>query len=155
MHMQMQRVSGLNLNNYIQTSGVIIYAELDLVRVCALDRFGADSCHFNYEELNSNTYNYIEFGVIIYAFVRVKSGARSGQGLERTSAGLMSKYIKIHVTLIMSIYQNLDIYTKKFIALIETIFSIMTKIQIYFYNYILQYTTTFFLQFIALNIFSI
>ena len=30
MHMQMQRVSGLNLNNYIQTSGVIIYTELDL-----------------------------------------------------------------------------------------------------------------------------
>ena len=49
------------------------------------------------------------------------------------------KYMKIHVTLTMSIYQNSDmyIYTKKFIALIKTIFSIVMKILIYFSNYIL------------------
>ena len=45
-----------------------------------------------------------------------------------------------YISTLMSIYQNSDIYTKKFIALIKTIFSIVTKILIYFYNYILYHT---------------
>ena len=66
--------------------------------------------------------------------VRVWSGAQDIRIYINIS---VYKYMKIHVTLIMSIYQNSDIYTKKFIALIKIIFSIMTKILIYFYNYIL------------------
>jgi hypothetical protein len=37
-----------------------------------------------------------------------------------------------YISTLMSIYQNSDIYTKKCIALIKTIFSIVMKILIYF-----------------------
>ena len=71
--------------------------------------------------MKNQKYITIEFRVIIYAIVRVWSGAQE--------LG--------YISTLMSIYQNSDILTKKFIALIKTIFSIVTKILIYFYNYIL------------------
>ena len=106
MHMQMDRVIGLNLNNYRLQGLLFMPSSIWLGFACA--------------DLDQDIIS-VWSGAL--GRFRVWSGAQDISGYISTLVRVY-KYIKIHVTLTMSIYQNSNI-----------IFSIM-KIQIYFFNII-------------------